>query len=150
MTKRTQEEILARLKEIGPNDFFGFQSADLIEFLNFAHAKKFLKDGVTADQWKQYTDPVEQIKDYMSFAWDKANSCRGLSACRSIEHMRAWVWLDGNTELLKQIEEDYEYYGKPHLVKVCETYGIDWKALDNDKWVNSEDATPSTAKEALS
>lgn len=149
MTKRTQKEILARIKEIEPKDFFGFQSNDLLGFLTFENVKPWLKEGATEDKWEQETDPVERIKDYMPFAWDKANNCRGLSAGRSIEHMKAWVWLDGNTDLFKQLEEDYEYYGKPHLVKVCEAYGIDWKPLDNDVWVNNEYENGITAEEAL-
>lgn len=148
-TSRTQEEILARIDEIKEDDFFGFQTSDLATFLTYENAKPLLNEGVTEDQWEQETDPVERIKDYMPFAWDKANNCRGLSAGRSLEHMKAWAWLDGKEDLLKQIEEDYEYYGKPHLVKICQTYDIDWKSLDNNEWVNSEYDTPKTAEEAL-
>ena len=119
-TNRTQEQILVRIKEIESDDFFGFQTSDLIQFLTFENAKPWLKEGVAAEQWEQGVDPVELIKDYLPFAWDKANNCRGLSAGRSLEHMKAWVWLDDKPDLLKQIEEDYEYYGKPHLVKICE------------------------------
>lgn len=148
-TKRTQEEILKRIDEIKDEDFFGFQSEDLLAFLTYENVKPWLKEGVKEDEWKQLTDPVDRIKDYIPFAWEKANNCRGLSAGRSIEHMKAWVWLDGNADLLKQLEQDYQYYGKPHLVKVCEVYGIDWKALDNNYWVNAEYENGITADEAL-
>lgn len=148
-TTRTQDEILVRIKTVEKDDFFGFQTGDLIEFLTYENAKPWLKEGATAEQWKHLTDPVERLKDYMPFAWDKANDCRGLSAGRSLEHMKAWVWLDGNIDLLTQIEEDYEYYGKPHLVKICQAYGVDWKSLDSGEWVNGEDDTPKTADEVL-
>ena len=148
-TKRTQEEILKRINEISKDDFFGFQTGDLIYFLSFDNAKKWLKKDVTAEKWEQYTDPVERIKDYMPFAWDKANNCRGLSAGRSIEHMKAWLWLDGKNELADKMESLYEYYGKPCLRAICIEYEIDWKALDNNEWVNSEYDNPKTAEEAL-
>jgi hypothetical protein len=149
MTKRTQQEILDRIEKISKDDFFGFQTGDLINFLTFDNAKKWLKEGVTAEEWEPYTDPVERIKDYMPFAWDKANDCRGLSAGRSIEHMKAWLWLDGKEELADKMESLYEYYGKPCLRAICVEYGIDWKALDNNEWVNSEYDNPKTAEEAL-
>ena len=84
----------------------------------------------------------------MGFAWDKANNRRGLSSGRSIDHMRTWLWLDGKDDLAEQIE-DYEYYGKPQLVAVCNEYGIDWKQYDDGEWVNNEDDTPKTAEEVL-
>lgn len=149
MTNRTQAEILKRIEEIKDQDFFGFQVNDLVCFLTYENAKPWCREGVTESQWAQHTDAAELIKGYMGFAWNKANECRGLSAGRSLEHMKAWVWLDGKADLLEQIEQDYEYYGKPHLVKICQAYDIDWKSLDSNEWVNSEDDTPKTAEEAL-
>jgi len=149
MTKRTQQQIVDRIKEVEKDDFFGFQSGDLIRFLDFEHAKEFLKDDVKSHQWKPQTDPIEHIKDYMPFAWDKANGCRGLSAGRSIEHMKAWLWLDGKEALADKLDSMYQYYGKPCLHAVCLEYGIDWKSLDNNEWLNDENETPLTAEEAL-
>lgn len=149
MTQRTQQEILDRIEEIREDDFFGFQTGDLICFLTFDNAKKRLNEGVTSEEWAQKINPANCIKDYMPFAWDKANNCRGLSAGRSIEHMKAWLWLDGKDALVGQMDDLYQYYGKPCLRAICEEYGIDWKSLDNNEWVNSEDDTPKTAEEAL-
>ena len=64
----------------------------------------------------------------MEFAWDKANNCRGISASRSIDHYSVWIWLLGDEDKLSDIR-DYEYYGKPQLVEICELYG--W---DHSKW----------------
>ncbi len=147
--QRTQEQILNRIKEIEKNDFFGFQTSDLVQFLTFENAKPFLADFVAKGEWEQQTDPVKIIKDYMPFAWDKANNCRGLSAGRSVEHMKAWMWLDGKEELVKKMDDLYQYYGKPCLHAVCVEYGIDWESLDNNEWVNNEEDAPITAKEAL-
>ncbi|MFX3575436.1 hypothetical protein [Ralstonia mannitolilytica] len=147
--KRTVEEILAEIQRIGADDIFGFSTGDLVQALPFEAAKPFLKEGVTADQWTQSTDPEKEIRDYMSFAWGKANNCRGLSAGRSVEHMQAWLWLDGKEELSKRLDDVYEFYGKPCLVLVCKEYGINWRALDDGNWTNSEDADGMSAEEAL-
>lgn len=153
---RTQQNILDRIAAIkaAGNDFFGFQTADLVSYLDFEHAKPFLNAGTTAEEWgksrETLTSPADSIKSYMAFAWDKANNCRGLSAGRSVEHMKAWLWLDGKDELVAKLDGAYEYYGKPCLYLVCKEYGIDWQALDNDHWTNEEDGDGLSAAEAIS
>jgi hypothetical protein len=139
------------MKAVEDSDFFGFQRSDLIDDLPFENAKEYLKDGVTAEEWdgREKRTPEERIRDYMPFAWDKANGCRGLSAGRSVEHMKTWLWLDSKDELSDKLETVYEFYGKPCLVLVCKEYGIDWKALDDGNWVNEEDGPALTAEEGL-
>ena len=153
MVKRSQDEIVARIKERQADDFLGFETNCYYPYLDFAHAKEFLKLEATEQAWvegmKKLKSPSDEIKKYMPFAWDKANNCRGISTNLSIEHMIAWLWLDGKDWLRKEYEEHYEYYGKPLLVKICEEYGINWKALDNNHWTNSEDGKGITAKQAL-
>lgn len=147
---KTQDEIVARINNRKGSDLFGFETSQYIDYLDFEHAIVFLKEGTTRRQWrKAFKDtkpPVEAIKDYMPFAWEKANDCRGISAGRSIMHMIAWLWLDGKDwpEII-----DYKYYGKPQLVRICKEYSIDWKALDDGKWRNSEDGPSVTAGVAL-
>lgn len=147
---KTQDEIVARVRIRKEHDFFGFETSEYLDYLDFAHAKEFLKPDATPEQWEKVhskaKSPEDAIKDYMPFAWDKANNCRGISAGRSICHMIAWLWLDGKDwpEL-----EDYEYYGKPHLVRICKEYGIDWRALDDNHWRNDEDGEGISADEAL-
>lgn len=140
---RTDAEILARMEEIKPDDFFGFMRSDLLERLSFEAAQPFLKEGVTADQWEQKSQNAEAVladaKDYMTFAWDKANGCRGLSAGRSVQHMEAWLWLAGEDALLERMKaRAYEFYGKPQLRMICEHFGWDWRALDDNQWRNDE------------
>lgn len=147
---KTQDEIVARIRTRKKHDFFGFETSEYLDYLDFAHAKEFLKEGTTPEQWEKVHSkaktPEEAIKDYMPFAWDKANNCRGISAGRSICHMIAWLWLDGKDwpEL-----EDYGYYGKPQLVRVCKEYDIDWQALDDNHWRNDEMDKGISADEAL-
>ena len=138
---KTTEQILARIEELKDSDFFGFERSDLIDYLPFEHAKPYLKDGVTADEWEASTkDPVDCIKEYMDFAWEKANNNRGISASRSMSHMSAWLWLAGEHDFLAKIGDlqDYEYYGKPQLREICEHLEIDWKQYDDGRWTNSE------------
>jgi len=140
---RTQEEILARIEERRKEDFFGFERSDLLEHLEYKHAKPFLKEGVTEDQWAdrgEVQDPIEELKDYMSFAWEKANNQRGLSANRSIHHCVAWLWLAGEDEILAKVENEYahnyQYYGKDILSMICDHFGLDWKQWDDGERSN--------------
>ena len=134
---RTQKEILARIKEIENDDFFGATREDLVEFLAYDNAKKFLNDKATPQKWAKLQKPatrqviIDSIANYMPFAWDKANACRGLSANRSIDHMRAYLWMldDGSLEKMEDIT--YEHYGKELLIFVCDHVGLDWKQWDD-------------------
>jgi len=144
---RTTEEILTRIDQVKDDDFLGTTSADLMAFLPFEHVKdhlneKYLKkveDGEETWDPKEATkeQATKEITEYMDFAWGKANDCRGLSADRSINHMKAWLWIAGNDELLEKMDT-YEYYGKPQLRAICEEYGIDWKSYDDGEWRNDE------------
>lgn len=143
-SKRTQKEIVNRIEERKTEDFFGFETDDYIDYLTYGNAKKYLMPEVTKEEWneteKEVLAPIEQIKDYMGFAWDKANNCRGLSANRSISHMLAWLWLGGEDALLEKVMYEYyynyHYYGKPILEMICEYFGLDWKQWDDGDRTN--------------
>jgi len=144
---RTQEEIAERIEYLAEDyrDFSGAARGDLVEFLTFENAKAFLKPEVTEEQWADTYKPVTlenitlAIKDYMPFAWEKANDCRGLSANRSINHMEAWIWLTADQDLIDGLEAvPYEHYGKEKLIFVCEKFGIDWEALDDGVRTNTD------------
>lgn len=128
---RTKEEILDRIGKI-ENDFFGWEISDLLVHLPFEDARPYLRDDIAEDDWKQeQRTPKEIMIDYMSFAWEKANGERGISASRSIEHYKTWLWLDGNEELSQRIDIEYEYYGKPQLVEICMYLGLDPSEWDD-------------------
>jgi len=147
---KTQEQIVNHIKEIEKEDFFVFEASVLYPFLDFEHAKPFLKpDALEENRDVETRTPAELIKKYMPFAWNKANNCRGLSASRSVEHMKSWLWLDSKEELLPKMDSEYEFYGKPCLVIICREYGIDWKKLDDGRWVNSEEEEAISSDEAL-
>ena len=129
MLTRTQEEILQRIESIKPYDLFGDEWCVCVMFLNYDNAKKYLKEDTAPDFWVQNeNDPIDHIKDYMNFAWNKANTHRGLSSERSIRHMMAWLWLAGKEEELKWVTDEYENnyrnYGKPILRYICERFNL--------------------------
>lgn len=136
---RTQEEILERIKARKPMDPLGFEINDYVNRLSFDNAKPWLKAEVTEDEWKEFQDsqlpPIEQMQDYMEFAWGKANDMRGISANRSISHCLAWLWLAEEDKFLAKVELEYDtnyhYYGKPILEMVCDYFSWDWKQWDD-------------------
>lgn len=149
---RTQDEIVQRMKQIKKADFFGFQWSALVLFLDFAHAKPYLVEDTEERAWNAVRAKVksarEKILDYLPFAWEKANDCRGLSAMRSMEHFKAWTWLDGH-DLSDQLDAQYCYFGKPCLVMVSELYDFDWTTHDDGQWRNEAYEPGLSAAEVL-
>lgn len=139
--KRTSAEIKARYEQVSPR-FLDFQGGDLLPYMDYEDAKPFLKEGVTAQELTDARDslggPIKETIDYLPFAWEKANDCRGLSAGRSVDHLKAWLWLAGY-DVDDDFDRRYQYYGKPCLVTASELVGFDWRAHDDGVWRNDED-----------
>ena len=154
MALPTQDEIVARIEDRrGDKDPLDFEWPEYVEYLDYEHIRPFL-----AAEWVQkyesgeekYTgkpdftrdDILKKMEDYLAFAWEKANNCRGISANRSIQHYIAWTWLAGDQEFSAKVEELFEkaymHYGKGILATIAEKYGWDWTALDNGKWQSEE------------
>ena len=133
---RTQEEIVARIKEREKADLFGFEWQEYLMALSYDNAKPYLKPEYDGKDWKTSTENEirERAVEYMPFAWEKANDCRGISANRSIMHYTAWLWLLGID--YDGMEDDYEFYGKPQLEKICNYLGLDSKKWDDGVRVN--------------
>lgn len=129
---RTTQEIIARIEARKAEDVFGFEWPYYLYGLTFEQAKPYLKDDVTGEGWQIKTDEEirKQAIAYMEFAWDKANNCRWISASRSISHYQAWLWMLG-IDWCDSLWDDYEFYGKPQLVRICEYFGLDHKKWDN-------------------
>lgn len=143
---KTQDQIVDELRRLkgSDDDFFGFRTGDLITWLDYEHAKEFLKPECSEEEWaKTHTGELTREKilktmeDYMSFAWDKARNCRGISAARSMEHYTAWMFLIGDEGTLGDLT-DYEHYGKDNLRRICEKYGWNADQWDDGVRVNSE------------
>jgi len=138
MIIRTVEEIKNKIKEGFSTDFFGFGVQDIAEALPFEDVKEMLteeflnkfnaKELWEKDRLKTKDDVVNKMKDYLDFAWDKANSERGLSADRSIQHYIAWSWLIDDqlyNELVRMYKTEYRDYGKNILSYI-------------EKWLNNQ------------
>ena len=151
MTKKTSAEIKARIEAIKGGDWIGTQQIDLINYLPFKDTKLFYKPVLTAQLWNKRAvkPPLDAARDYLTFAWDKANSCRGLLARRSLDHLKAWLWLAGFDEVVDKHFSTYERYGKFQLVIASELAGFNWSIEDNGDWVNDEHS-PSISKAAIS
>ena len=141
---RSAEEIIARLSDPSVQDraFFGTETSDLLSVLTkdeqVAYKQQLLDMGASLGYESQPRDRESLLKTmlgYMPFAWEKANSYRGLSALRSMSHYMAWTWLAGDDfgDL-----SDYEFYGKDHLVKICNHYGWDSSQWDDNIRLNEE------------
>ena len=138
---KTQEQILTRINHLKDEDIFGFETGTLMDFLTFENAKPFLKPTATKEDWDKQMRPLsqnvilKQMEDYMPFAWDKANNFRGISASRSISHYKAWLWLLGDDSI---DTDEYEFYGKDILARICKKYGWDSKQWDDGVRLNEE------------
>ena len=119
---RTPDELMQYLKD--DNSFFGFGEEALMPYLN--HERPLTRECVEED-----------LKTYMmEYGIEKAINHRGISACRTIEKLKAWLFALGENELYKFLDDDNNYaqYGAPMLAKVCERYGIDQP--DTREWHN--------------
>lgn len=158
-TKKTPQQIVDRIRWIRADgrDVFGTEVTDLLAFLHPKVAAKELPELFKPDaamDWEPLAPEqgvvVGRIREYLPFAWGKANDCRGMSAARSLSHMSAWLWLLGLEDKVPGIHR-HTHYGKPQLVAICELpeIAVDWKALDDGAWRNDETADGVSAEEVL-
>lgn len=126
---RPIDEILSRIEEVEPGDFFGAQLDGLIQALPFEHAKRWLLDDEASEAiWEEdrSKDPKADAVKYLEFAVGKALDHRGLSAGRDIDHYRGWLWLLCTDEEFAEFEEtDYEPYGVPQLKVAARLLGVE-------------------------
>lgn len=122
---RSQDEIVARIEQVlaGGGDLFGAEQSELMDPLDFEHAKRFLKDGVTAEEWAaaqaETGGTAHSARTYVPFAVGKIRDHRGLSAGRSVDHFRGWAWLMG----WDLPDEPYAQYGAPLVYAFLEHFG---------------------------
>lgn len=128
---RTMDEIAAQMgAEKTP---LGFNLEVYVEYLDLAHARPFLKEdsSLTEAEWNKTAHPLteEQVKkdmlEYLTFAWEKCENERSISAYRSIEKMKAWLWILGDDELVTFLsnKDNFGLYGAPMLRRITEKYG---------------------------
>ena len=140
---RTQQEILERWVAC-EDDFLGFETGEYVralpsEALEPHRGGRIQED---ADLLSHIPDLnngdalAKQMHEYMDFAWEKANGCRGISASRSMSHYKAWLWMVGEDQF-EDIER-YQFYGKDELVRICEFLGLDPSKWDDGIRSNEE------------
>lgn len=132
--KRSSAEVAARVIEARKRDALGFEWHEYLIWVDFEDLAKVAEGSTTTEvEWDEVTSErgpiVEVMREYMAFAWEKANDCRGISAARSMMHYRAWLWLSGEDGFEDLTE--YDNYGKDHLVRVCEHLGLDVAEFDD-------------------
>jgi hypothetical protein len=135
---RTDFEIVDRIKEIESIDFLGLEESYLVSYLPVDLASVYVRVD-NPNEWtvipRDHANVLTEMLNYMPFAWSKANEFRSLSALRSMSYYRTWIWLVGGDV---SIFDNYEYYGKDILRKICDTYGWDSKQWDDGVRLNSE------------
>lgn len=141
---KTPAEIKARIEAEKDRDWLGTIRSDLVSYLPFEDAHEYLKPEAQKEEWdaRKISSPLDSARDYLSFAWEKANDCRGISAGRSLDHLSAWLWLAGYGDVVDAHFHEYELYGKQQLVIASILSGFDWKSHDNGRWVNDESGPP--------
>lgn len=151
-TTRTIEEIIAYYKQERAEDILGFEGEVLLPYLPSEQVKEFLEDGTDLSEWKQIPLDREavlgEMKEYMSFAWDKVQDHRGISASRSVKKMQAWLWLlrDDETLAFAQNDSHYAQYGAPILKKICDVYEFPVPAgKDVESMVQGKKCSPGCA-----
>ena len=119
---RTMSEIAKRLLESRKKLFEG---EVYLKFLDYEHAKPVLKEGIKPEDWDEPLPltreaVLAEMRSYMIFAREKVQDHRGISACRSVEKMRAWIFVLGDDDCTEDV--DHAQYGAPILKAICERY----------------------------
>jgi len=128
---RTQDEVVARIREVQIDRLWEFATEILVAYLDFEHARGFLRPEVTSAGWIQL-DPADRqairaaLREYLHFAWKKVLDHRGLSAGRSIDKLGAWAWLLGDDEVVAVLADESRYtpYGAPMLAYLSTRYSV--------------------------
>lgn len=129
---RTAEEVAEHYRREQGSDILGFMANVLLPYLPFELARPFLKEGATAEAWgeaqpltREYI--LQEMGAYLVFGWGKVEDHRGISASRTVEKMRTWLWLLRDEETLRFAEDsgNYAQYGAPVLKRICEVYGFE-------------------------
>jgi hypothetical protein len=127
---RTRDQIAEYYKGRKRWDTLGFEAEVLLPYLDTEHLRPFCKEGADLSKHRAQplTEPrvIREMKSYMEFAWGKVIDHRGISAGRSVQKMRAWLWLLGDDELVSfcDDERNYPQYGAPILRRICQKYKL--------------------------
>lgn len=128
---RTDDEIIARIGDVGSRDWMRVEVTDLYCRLSFDKARPFLQKPVKTTAWRvSPRDRISILSEmfyYLPFAWSKVNGGKILSAALSMSHYSSWIWLAGDDlgNLL-----NYDGCGKEKLILICKYYNWDYKSWE--------------------
>jgi len=131
MPTRTQSDIVARIVCVRAEgtDLFGFREEVLLAALDFAHARQFLRPGVTAADWDQRVDHESYAMAYLEFAIGKILDHRSISASRSVDKLAELAWLVGRDDVVAAMQTaGYPMYGAPMVKAFADGFG--WAFTD--------------------
>lgn len=106
---------------------FSFHLSAVAAFLPYDVIKESLKPETVESEWNEKSIPltrenvIAEMKDYFSFAMEKADDQRGLSAARSMQKYQAWIFALGDEEFSDSLS-NYSDYGKPQLEEIKARY----------------------------
>lgn len=131
---RTPDQIVARAENPHADDWGGSAIEVLVPYLPFEHAKQFLKDDVTAEDWTPL--PADGVADaarsYYEFALGKIENHRSISADVAVTKLREFAWLLGRDDAVAAMDEaDYANYGAPKVKAFALAMGYDWPGAED-------------------
>jgi hypothetical protein len=128
---RTEQDIVDRIRQLRESASVADHAIDeLLLYLTRERAVMLAGENPVAalDPWTPQPADREsvlrQMKEYMPFAWAKAEDRRSLSANRSLEHYSAWTWLLGDDWRFPDLLR-FRNYGHEQLLALCRHYGFD-------------------------
>lgn len=128
----SQKSILKRIEQLKSSDLFGEYRPRLIDYLDYEHAKQFLRDGVAEEEWERNTDEIlrKELHRYMDYWWkEKVEDGRGLSVHRGRVQVVNLLFLAG-IEAWKYVGMDDEegmdggWYQEDAYNAVADVFGL--------------------------
>lgn len=126
------EEVENFYKKNKKNDSFDFGSEIYFDHMDtniLIKMNVFTKESLEKLKTKQRTRPdleetVQDMLDYLVFAWGKISDERGLSCGRNVFKLKAFFNLLSRPDLEKIVDEDYNDYGREYCLKLFKTLGL--------------------------
>ncbi len=138
---KTVNQLLEKYTEeySGLDAILHFQYRDLLQFVPYKKAYPHLEEKVTPIEWGDHYLKLDRrnvkkvMKEYMSFAWEKVCSRRGISAVRNLAHFKVWLWILEEHKLLTFLDDarNYACYGAPVLARICIRFRWDYRKFVN-------------------
>ncbi len=125
--KATPEEIIRAFEDVFRKDDFLGERLSCLEYLPYEHVKPYLRDDITANNWKQAGD--EKLRagfEYYRDWWrEKIINERGISVHRGKEQFAIRMMLAGLPEWKELWDMDGGYYQRDAWNYVAGLFGFE-------------------------